>query len=99
MTRFWRWASAVGCARAGLSLQPGDAGAARARAAACRARCVRPVERHAGAGAPARRRPRRCDGAAVVIPAGGLAVVLSGGGERAIAWEVGALAGLADGGG
>lgn len=33
-----------------------------------------------------------------MISAGGLAVVLSGGGERAIAWEVGALAGLADGG-
>ena len=28
----------------------------------------------------------------------GLAVVLSGGGERAVAWEVGVLAGLADGG-
>jgi SAM-dependent methyltransferase len=84
----------VAGARRGPSLQPGDAGAARARAAACRARCVRPVERHAGAGAPARRWPRRCDGAAVMIPAGGLAVVLSGGGERAIAWEVGALAGL-----
>jgi hypothetical protein len=28
-----------------------------------------------------------------MIPAGGPAVVLSGGGERAIAWEVGALAG------
>ena len=33
-----------------------------------------------------------------MIAAGGLAVVLAGGGERAIAWEVGVLAGLADGG-